>query len=102
MGDEELRQEIERLRAEIDRVDEWATGVFQVLVDVLYPLLMANPNAVAHVGQAWRQAAERFEVVRACTGQNEDIDETVERLEARKMLYRQYALLGLWPRPAGE
>lgn len=101
MSESELRQEIERLRAEIDRVDEWATGVFQVLVDVLHPLLKAHPDIALALAPHWRHAAERFDRVRASTGQLEDVDETVERLEARKMLYRQYDWLGLWPRPAG-
>lgn len=103
MGGEELRQEqeIERLRAEIDRVDEWATGVYQVLRDVLPPLLATHPDIAAEVAPHWRLASERFDAVQANTGQNEDIDETVERLEARKMLYCQLDLLGLWPRPGG-
>lgn len=102
MADEELRQEIEQLRAEIDRVDEWATGLFQVLVDVLHPILKMHPEVAAAVAPHWRHASERFDAVEANTGQLEDVDETVERLEARKMLYRMFAIDGLWPRPGIE
>lgn len=101
MSDTELRREIEQLRAEIDRVDEWSTGVFQVLSDVLQPLLRLHPEVAAEIAPQWHRASERFDEVDANTGQLDNMDETVERLEARKMLYRMFDLLGLWPQPDG-
>ena len=101
MSDTELRQEIEQLRAEIDRVDEWSTGVFQVLTDVLQPLLRLHPDVAAEIAPQWRRASDRFDAVESNAGQLDDVDETVERLEARKMLYRLFDSIGLWPQPGG-
>ena len=96
MNEEELRQEVARLRAEVDRLDDRANGVLVALTDALLPLLKANPEAATYLEPTWRAAAERFEQVEANSGQAEDFHETAELLEARKMLYRQFQRLGLW------
>ncbi|MCK9987424.1 MAG: hypothetical protein AzoDbin1_03896 [Azoarcus sp.] len=102
MDEHALRQEIGQLRVELDRLDDWANGVFVALTDALPPLLRANPEAAAYLAPMWRKAAERFDQLQAHTGQAEDFHETAELLEARKMLYRQFDRLGLWPRHGGE
>ena len=99
MGDEELRQEVERVRDEIDRVDDFATGVFQALHDVLAYLLPMHPDLAAQLAPAWREVATLYHEVQGSSGQLDNLDETVERLEARKMLYRMFEVAGLWPRP---
>ena len=94
---EQLRQEVAQLRVEVDRVDEWANGLFWVLHDVLPWLLRRDPEMAAALAQQWREAAQHFAEVSAEEGQAASFDETAERLEARKMLYRLFDVLRLWP-----
>lgn len=96
---EELRKEVAQLRAEVDRLDDWANGVFVALGEALLPLLKAHPESAAYLEPLWRHAAERYEQVLSMPGQAGDFHETAELLEPRKMLYRQYSLLGAWPQP---
>lgn len=93
-----LEREVRELRSEIDRVDDWANGLFAVLTDVLPALLKANPELAARLAPKWRDAADRFDRADQAqpTGAGRDI-ETAEFLEARKMLYRLFDLLGAWP-----
>lgn len=99
MSDEALRREIGRLRDEIDRVDDFATGVFQALHDVLAYQLPKQPGIANKLAPLWREVSERYDVVQGSTGQMDNLDETADRLEARKMLYRTFATAGLWSRP---
>lgn len=90
-----IRDETEPLRAELERVDDWANGIFVALQEALIPLLMTHPELAEHLAPVWRAAEERYD--RSAHGQAEDIDEPLERLDPRKMLYRQLAQLGVWP-----
>lgn len=83
------------LRAEINKVDDWANGVFVALKDVLLPLLKDHPATARDVGPQWRKAAEQFERIDQGYPPAEP-DETLELLEARKMIYRIFELLGVW------
>ena len=102
MNDEELRQEVAQLRAELDRLDDWANGVLMALSDALLPLLKANPEAARYLEPLWRSAAERFEQLEAERGQAGQFAETAELLEAKTILYRQLRTLGAWRGPGGE
>jgi len=98
MGEVELlRQEVAQLRAEVDRVDEWANGLFCVLLDALPLLLRRQPEVASRLAPMWRTASERFDEVSTATGQDDSFEETLERLESRKILYRTMALLKIWP-----
>lgn len=90
MGEPELRKEIAQLRAEMERVDNWANGLLLVLMELLPPLLKKNPDIAAQLADSWRKAAEGFER----GGKDE--------LEARKILYRNLDLIGVWPAPGRE
>ena len=83
------------LRAEINKVDDWANGLFLALKDMLIPLLKDHPAMACDIGPQWRKAAEEFERIEQ-GNPPKDPDETLESLEARKMLYRIFELLGLW------
>lgn len=87
------------LRAEINKVDDWANGVFVALKDVLLPLLTDHPLTAYDIGPQWRKAAEQFERIEQ-GHPPADTDETLEFLEARKMLYRVFELLGVWRKAA--
>ena len=101
-----LQQEIERavapLRQELDELDDWANGVFAALEDVLIPLLKAQPDIARKVQPLWLLAAQRYEQLEKSQGQADDFHETAALLEARKMLYRQLAVLKAWPERAQE
>lgn len=89
------------LHAEIDKVDDWTNGVFVALNDVLQPLLRELPALGQQLAPAWRRTAERFDALQ--TGgavPDRENDESLEVLEARKMLFRICASLDLWPQPA--
>lgn len=96
------QQEAARLREEIDKVDDWANGVYAALRDVLLVLLRSQPDMAGSLAPVWREASERWEAVTRQTGQAEKFHEKAELLEARKMLYRQLVALGLFPAPDGE
>lgn len=100
-----LAQEIEKavapLRQEIDQTDNWANGVFAALEDLLRVLLVKHPDIAAELAPLWRGAAERFDNIGSIE-QADDFHESQELLEARKMLYRQLALVKAWPEPVQE
>lgn len=95
MSDSELRKEVERLRAEIDAVDDWANGIFQMLVQVLPLLLRNHPNA-ANVQRLLQDSDVRYEELLAHPERAEK-DEPAGLYEAGQMMYRQMAVLGVWP-----
>lgn len=93
---EEIERAVAPLRQELDQLDDWANGVFAALEDVLIPLLKAQPDIARKVQPLWELAAQRYEQLEQSQGQADDFHETAELLQARKMLYRRLALLGLW------
>lgn len=86
---------VEPLKAEINQVDDWANGVFVVLRDVLPYLLRTFPELARNVAPQWSAAALDFDQIDV-HGHPAKADEPLEFLEARKMLYRTLALLGVW------
>lgn len=85
------------LRSEINKVDDWANGVFAALRDVLMHQLKTDPALAAGLAPEWRRAAEAFDRIDV-QGLPAAPDEPLEFLEARKMLYRLSAVLGLMPK----
>ncbi|MES2947520.1 MAG: hypothetical protein V4858_03165 [Pseudomonadota bacterium] len=86
---------VEPLQAEINRVDDWANGLFAALRDVLPVLLRKNPELARQIAPQWRKAAEDFDRIHL-QGKPAKPDEPLEFLEARKMLYRIFGLMGVW------
>ena len=97
----QLEAKLEALTIEVDRNDDWANGLFRVLVDVLPHLLRAHPDLAVHLGRHWKNEAERYEVLKSDPGQAEDFHDTAEKAEATKMLYRMFEALDVWPQQDG-
>lgn len=97
-----VQQETAALRAEIDRVDDWANGVFSVLLELLPPLLKTHPEIAAALEPKWKASAERYEKVLQLQGQSEHFHESPEHLEARKMAYRVLLVQKAWPSHSPE
>lgn len=91
MSDSELRQEIERLRAEIAAANVWADGIYLLLQQVLPPLLSDHPSAT-DIRQMLRHTDERYEELLAHPARAEE-GETAGQYEASKMLHRQLEIL---------
>ena len=96
----DLQHQIDELRAELKTTDDWATGVFYILDQILPPLLKGHPELAA-IERALKQCEQRFEVLNAHPEQAEDSDETAEKYEAGKILYQTLSTRGVWPDTAG-
>lgn len=92
---ESLRQEVAELRRQIDEVDDWANGIQRVLVTVLPFLLRGHPDA-GKVEDLLRDHSERYDELSEHP-ERASKDEPAALHEAGKMLYRQLAILGVWP-----
>lgn len=88
------------LREELDRVDDWAGGLFVVFLNVLPHLLRTQPELAEKLEPQWRKAAQRFDALQARGARRMRDEESLETLEARKMLYRIFSLMELWPQSA--
>lgn len=97
MDDEiqKLRKEVAELRKQIDEVDDWANGIQASLMYVL-PLLLRDHPEVKNLQRMFEQGSARYEELKAHPRRGETT-ETAALYESRKMLYRQLALLGVWP-----
>lgn len=87
------------LREEINKVDDWANGIFAALRDALGHLLgEARPIVGDGLGRDWAKASQ--DLARLIDGAPpvHHPGESMELLEARAMLYDFYARLGLMPR----
>lgn len=87
------------LRAEINKVDEWANGIFAALRDGLGHLL-GNVHPIISEGLAheWDQASQDFDRIAAGDKALHNKGESLEQLEARALLYRFYVQLGMMPK----
>lgn len=91
---EQIRREVAaataELRQKLDQQDEWMNGLFLALEDLMQALLRANPEMVEPAIADWQKAAEHYELA----SQGLYPDESPERLEPRKMLYRMLNATG--------
>ena len=87
------------LRAEINKVDDWANGIFAALRDALGHLLgEARPILGEGLARNWCKAAQDFDSIMAGGKAAHHAGESLEQLEARALLYRFYVRLGMMPK----
>lgn len=87
------------LRDEINKVDDWANGIFAGLRDALGHLLgEARPIVGAGLARDWSRAAQDFDRLMTGGKPMHSEDESLEQLEARALLYRFYVRLGMMPK----
>lgn len=85
------------LREEINKVDDWANGIFAALRDLLAVQLRGAPELGQALAKEWHIAARDFDRIHV-QGLPAKQDEPLEYLEARKMLYRLFSHLGTMPK----
>lgn len=89
MTNDELHKQINELKAEINRVDDWANGIFTLLVQILPLLLKEHPDVMAKVVPMLR--SDDVDYQKACQGL--PTEQTLEFLEARAKFYQILSLL---------
>ena len=86
------------LREEINKVDDWANGIFAALRDAIGHLLgEARPIVGDGLAHSWGKAAQDFDSIMAGDKAAHHDGESLEQLEARALLYRFYVRLGMMP-----
>ena len=85
------------LRAEINKVDDWANGIFSALRDVLIHQLKESPELGKALAKSWSRVARDFDRIHV-HGLPAKEGQSLEVLEARKMYYRIFCNLGSMPR----
>lgn len=85
------------LREEINKVDDWANGIYAALRDVLGYQLRQSPEMGTALATSWSRAARDFDRIHV-QGLPARLDEPLEFLEARKMFYRVFCHLELMPK----
>lgn len=83
-----LQKELQNAYKQIDQVDDWAKGIFELLQDVLMPLLRVNPELRKALGDTWRNAQQDYDEALAK-------DERPEHFEPRKMMANIMRTVGL-------
>ena len=85
------------LREEINKVDDWANGIYAALRDVLMHQLRESPDLGKALAKNWSRVARDFDRIHV-HGLPAKQDEPLEFLEARKMFYRVFSHLGCMPK----
>lgn len=84
------------VQGRVERVDQWAQGIFVALRDVLFHLLADSSDLGRYLGSDWRRAAAQFDAIEA--GEMPATpDANLDLLEARRLLYRTFSEIGLMP-----
>ncbi|HTF98653.1 MAG TPA: hypothetical protein VL995_21100 [Cellvibrio sp.] len=90
-----IRAENKQLREEINRVDDWANGLYAALNDVVSEVGRLDPEIAARLATKWSKVAKQFDQQEAEPHLN--FEESLEQLEARKILYRTLVITGDLP-----
>lgn len=86
------------LREEINKVDDWANGIFAALRDALGNQLGDAPSIGRALARDWSKAAQDFNGIMAGGKAVHHKGESLEQLEARALLYGFYVRLGMMPK----
>lgn len=81
---------VEPLHKKLDEQDEWMNGLYLALLDLMQALAKEQSPELAQVIPAWMSAADHYELAK----QGLYPDESPERLEPRKLLYRMLLTTG--------
>lgn len=95
VSDPQNRQALLALQAEMNATDDWANGIQMMLVQILPLLLRDHPN-VKKIQRLLERSDSRYEELLAHPERAEE-GESAGQYEAGKMMYRQLAILGVWP-----
>jgi uncharacterized coiled-coil DUF342 family protein len=93
-----LREDVAKLRQEIDEVDDWANGVHVTLTLVLPRLLRGHPKE-RDIRKSLQRHDDRYEELQAHPERAEDEHERLGLYESGKMLNRLLQLLEHTPHP---
>jgi hypothetical protein len=98
MSDEiqKLRQEVAELREELERADDWSSGVLSALMTILPFLLRDHPRA-EQVRDLLKSKADRYEQLERGVDDESQDELSLAAYEPAKMLYHLLALHGVWP-----
>jgi hypothetical protein len=91
----DLQQQIDELKAQLDAAEHWQSGLLLVLNQILPLLLRDHPNAEA-IQRMLQKHDDRYEELKAHP-ESAEAGEASELYEPCKMLNRQLAWLGVWP-----
>lgn len=89
MTNAELQIQIDELKQEITRVNNWSEGIMLLLMQVLPLLLKEHPHVYDQVLSSLASSEKDYQ--KALQGL--PTEETLESLEARKMAYQMFQLL---------
>lgn len=96
MNEPSLREELDRLHARVEELEDWSYGLLVGVLAVLPPLLRGHPQ-VEQAHQVLQKADARYEELLLHPERAEDPQETPARLEPQKMLNRLLGAVGVWP-----
>jgi hypothetical protein len=94
-----IGEQTKELHDEINRVDDWANGVYAALLDVVSVYIQSDHSAAQALAERWQATAQDFDKVEA--GEELEEPQALEFLEARKMLYRTLQAAGQFPHDEG-
>lgn len=90
-----MRTETKQLRDEINRLDDWANGLYAALHDVVNEVALSSPEIAKRLAARWSKVAAEFDQLEA--NPQMESEDSLEILEARKVLYRSLVIAGSLP-----
>ncbi len=96
MSAPDVQHQLAELQRQLSEAEEWANGLFLILSAVLPALLKDHPKA-GQVADQLQSMERRYQELREHPERSTDPAEVAGHLEPAAMLYRQIALLGVWP-----